>query len=76
MGDLNTRKDIRAFELLSLAGSLSSILDLDYLLQRIGDTAEEMLDCEASSIMLLDPTKKSLYFKVATGNKGSALKTM
>lgn len=69
-------KDVDAFELLAIAGSLNSTLDLDYLLQKIGLAAERLLDCEASSIMLLDDTKKFLYFKIATGKKGSALKKM
>jgi len=69
-------KNVDAFELLAIAGSLNSTLDLDYLLQKIGLAGERLLECEASSIMLLDDTKKFLYFKVATGNKGSALKKM
>ncbi len=73
--ELNS-KDVDAFELLAIAGSLNSTLDLDYLLQKIGLASERLLDSEASSIMLLDDTKKFLYFKVATGQKGSALKKM
>src|SRR3989339_1113647 len=69
-------KNVDAFELLAIAGSLNSTLDLDYLLQKIGLAGERLLESEASSIMLLDDTKKFLYFKVATGNKGSALKKM
>lgn len=69
-------KDVDAYELLAIAGSLNSTLDLDYLLQKIGLAAEKLLDCEASSIMLLDDARKFLYFKVATGHKGSALKKM
>lgn len=65
-----------ALEILALASSLNSIVDVDTLLQKIGDTAERLLDCEGSSIMLLDETGKTLQFRVATGAKGTALKKM
>ncbi|MBI4056630.1 MAG: GAF domain-containing protein [Elusimicrobia bacterium] len=69
-------QDVDPYELLAIAGSLNSTLDLDFLLQKIGMAAEKLLDSEASSIMLLDDSKKSLYFKVATGVRGSSLKKM
>lgn len=72
----NNCKNLSAFELLNLACNLHSIMDLDFLLQRIGQYAEQILDCEASSIMLLDERKENLLFKIATGAKGGALKKM
>ncbi len=69
--DVNT-----ALDLFSIAGSLNSTLDLDFLLQKIGIAAEKLLDSEASAIMLVTDDKKSLYFKVASGEKSKALKTM
>lgn len=71
VGDAST-----ALELFSIAGSLGSTLDLDYLLEKIGLAAERLLDSEASSIMLVTDDKKSLYFKVAGGEVGSKLKKM
>ncbi len=65
-----------ALNLFTLAGSLNSALDLDFLLQKIGDSAEEMLDSEASAIMLVTDDRKNLYFKVASGERARALKTM
>jgi HD-GYP domain-containing protein (c-di-GMP phosphodiesterase class II) len=59
--------------LLSLARGLSSTQDVDALLKRIGQSAEQMLLCEASSIMLLDDDKQNLFFKVATGEKGGVV---
>ncbi|OGR92283.1 MAG: hypothetical protein A2992_06645 [Elusimicrobia bacterium RIFCSPLOWO2_01_FULL_59_12] len=59
--------------LISLARGLSSTQDVDALLKRIGQSAEQMLLCEASSIMLLDDEKTHLYFKVATGEKGGVV---
>ena len=65
-----------ALELFSIAGSLNSTLDLDLLLQKIGAAAEQLTDSEASSIMLVTDDKKHLFFRVASGEKAKALKTM
>ncbi len=65
-----------ALELFSIAGTLNSTLDLDYLLQKIGAAAEKLLDSEASATMLVTDDRKSLYFKVASGEKAKALRTM
>jgi len=59
--------------LINLARGLSSTLDVDALLKRIGQSAEQMFLCEASAIMLLDEDKQHLFFKVATGEKGSTV---
>lgn len=59
--------------LLNLARGLTSTLDVDALLKRIGQSAEQMFHCDASAIMLLDDDKKHLYFKVATGEKGGVV---
>jgi len=56
--------------LFNLAKGLASTLDVDALLKRIGQSAEQMFLCEASAIMLLDEDQKHLFFKVATGEKG------
>jgi len=65
-----------ALELFSIAGSLNSTFDLDFLLQKIGAAAERLTDSEASSIMLVADDKKHLFFRVASGEKAKALKTM
>ena len=64
-----------ALELFSIAGSLNSTLDLDFLLQKIGAAAEQLLDSEASAIMLVTDDKKHLFFRVASGEKAKALRT-
>jgi putative methionine-R-sulfoxide reductase with GAF domain len=56
--------------LFNLAKGLASTLDVDALLKRIGQSAEQMFLCEASAIMLLDEDQQHLFFKVATGEKG------
>ena len=65
-----------ALELFSIAGSLNSTPDLDYLLEKIGVAAERLLDSEASSIMLVTDDKKSLFFKISGGAAGAKLKKM
>lgn len=48
---------------------VSSVLDLDHLLELIIDSATRMMKAKASSLLLLDPKSQKLYFKVATGEK-------
>jgi len=76
MGDNSTAATTDAHEVLAIASSLNSTIDLDYLLQKIGMASEKLLNSEASSIMLVDDTKQFLYFRVATGKSGGALKKM
>ena len=49
---------------------VSSVFDLDELLELIIDTATRMVQAKASSLLLLDKRTKKLHFKVATGEKG------
>ncbi len=53
---------------------VSSVQDLDQLLELIIETATRMMDAKASSLLLLDPRTKKLYFKVATGAKKEDVK--
>jgi Nif-specific regulatory protein len=48
---------------------VSSVLDLDQLLELIIDTATQMMQAKASSLLLLDQKSRKLYFKVAVGEK-------
>ncbi len=48
---------------------VSSVLDLDQLLELIINTATDMMHAKASSLLLLDHKTRKLYFKVATGEK-------
>ncbi|MEK7858481.1 MAG: HD domain-containing phosphohydrolase [Elusimicrobiota bacterium] len=74
---VNGEADVKkALGLFSIAGSLNSAVDLDFLLQKIGTAAEQLLDSEASAIMLVTDDKQHLFFKVASGEKGQSLKTM
>jgi Nif-specific regulatory protein len=48
---------------------VSSVQDLDQLLRLIIETATQMMQAHASSLLLLDPKTKKLFFTVATGEK-------
>jgi len=48
---------------------ISSVHDLDQLLELIIETATQMMNAKASSLMLVDQKSNKLYFKVATGEK-------
>lgn len=52
----------------------SSILDLGELLNIVMTKAEEVMEAEASSVFLIDKSKKELYFITARGEKGKEAK--
>jgi signal transduction histidine kinase len=59
--------------LVELSVTLNSTLDLDELLQLIIETATELLECEAASILLYDEKNPRLYFAAATGSDPAQL---
>jgi len=70
--DLEGRQQ-QLLRLVELSVILNSTLDLDELLQTITATATELLDCEASSILLYDEKNPRLYFAAATGSDPAKL---
>jgi signal transduction histidine kinase len=70
--DLEGRQQ-QLLRLVELSVILNSTLDLDELLQTITATATELLDCEASSILLYDEKNPRLYFAAATGTDPAKL---
>jgi K+-sensing histidine kinase KdpD len=70
--DLEGRQS-QLLRLVELSMTLNSTLDLDELLQQITATATELLDCEASSILLYDEKNPRLYFAAATGSDPAKL---
>ena len=56
-----------------VARSLSSMLDLAPLLNLVLNSAVEILNCEAGSLLLVDEETGELVFEVATGPVGSEL---
>jgi Nif-specific regulatory protein len=61
--------DLQIDHLKEISTWVSSVLDVDELLELIIDTATRMTRAKASSLLLLDRKTKKLYFKVATGEK-------
>lgn len=53
---------------------ISSVYDLDQLLELITVTATNMMNAKASSLLLLDEHHRKLFFKVATGEKKEDVK--
>ncbi len=53
---------------------VSSVQDVDRLLELIIETATRMMHAKASSLLLLDQKARALYFKVATGEKKNEVK--
>jgi signal transduction histidine kinase len=70
--DLEGREN-KLLRLVELSMTLNSTLDIDELLQQITATATELLDCEASSILLYDESNPRLYFAAATGSDPAEL---
>ena len=54
---------------------VSSVQDLDKLLELIIESAARVMQAKAASLLLLDPKTKTLYFQVATGEKGKEVNT-
>ncbi|PKM92633.1 MAG: hypothetical protein CVU80_02320, partial [Elusimicrobia bacterium HGW-Elusimicrobia-4] len=60
-------------EFFEIVRTITATNDVDSILKKIGSAAEKLTKTMASSIMLLDDDKKNLYFKVASGDKGTIL---
>jgi Nif-specific regulatory protein len=74
MNNTNSNPDVSIDRLREISTWVSSVQDLDQLLELIIETATRMMDAKASSLLLLDPKTKKLYFKVATGAKKDDVK--
>ncbi len=74
MKHITTDTDSSIDRLKEISTWVSSVQDLDQLLELIIESATRMMDAKASSLLLLDPRTQKLYFKVATGEKGSDVK--
>jgi Nif-specific regulatory protein len=61
-------------QLKEISSWVNSVQDPDRLLELIVATATRMLGARASSLLLVDPHSQTLFFKVATGEKGTDVK--
>jgi len=59
-----------------ISNFISSINSLHKLLTLIMEESKSILKAEASSLLLYDSKEKVLFFEVATGEKGGAVKTI
>ena len=59
--------------LVEISVTLNSTLQLEPLLEYIMDTAAELLDCEAASILLYDQNQNQLKFAATTGSSPKEL---
>jgi CheY-like chemotaxis protein len=66
--------EMEAMAAVSLA--LSSVMDVDRLLELIMDTSKDVMHAEASSLLLLEPEIQALRFQVARGTAGAALQSV
>ena len=74
MDNIPTSAEASIDRLKEISTWVSSVHDLDQLLELIIETATRMMDAKASSLLLLDQKTKKLHFKVATGEKGTDVK--
>lgn len=67
--DVDLREMVMRYSrLVEISVTLNSTLDLDRLLQFIIDSAADLLNSEAASILLVDEKTKDLYFAASTGS--------
>ena len=57
-----------------VAAAISSVMEVQPLLEMIMEKSKEVMEAEASSLMMLDEETQELVFNVATGEKGAALR--
>jgi transcriptional regulator with GAF, ATPase, and Fis domain len=67
-------EDPRLKFLNNISSLVTSVSDLDHLLELIIESATEVMGARASSLLLLDKKKEKLYFRAATGDKKDDLK--
>lgn len=59
--------------ILEVTRAIGGTVDLDELLVRIATAATTVLDCERATVFLIDPARRELFSRVATGMAGSPI---
>ena len=72
----NINNDINLDTLGEVTSLINSTLELPTLLEIIMDTAKNMLESEAASLLLLDEDKESLIFYAVSGSKKELIKQL
>ena len=70
----STNKSERLNPFKEISSWVSSVQDLDNLLELILESAAQMINAKASSLLILDRDTNTLYFKAATGEKKHEIK--
>lgn len=66
----------RMKQVFDIARSITHLPDMDAALAKINEAAARLLDADASSILLLDPSKKKLVFTTACGDRRDAVEML
>jgi Nif-specific regulatory protein len=74
MKEQNVFKDPRLQFFSNVSSLVTSVFDLDHLLELIIESVTGVMKARASSLLLVDKKAKKLYFQVATGDKKDDLK--
>lgn len=74
MNQKASKPEISIDHLKEISSWVSSVNNLDQLLELIIETATRMMQAKASSLLLLDKKTRKLYFKVVTGEKKNEVK--
>ena len=67
-------KDPRLQFFSNISSLVTSVFDLDHLLELIIESITEVMKARASSLLLVDEKTKKLYFQVVTGDKKDDVK--
>lgn len=60
--------------LLELSGMVNSAMEISEVRQRAIEAATRLVDCEVASLLFIDEDTGGLYFDVALGDRGEAIK--
>ncbi len=74
MNDNRSDSDFSISQLREISTWISSVEDVDQVLELIIETATKMTNAKASSLLLVDQKTQRLYFRVATGDKKDDVK--
>ncbi len=74
MNPVTEKKELSIDHLKDISSWVSSVHDLNQLLELILESGTRIMRAKASSLLFLDLKKKKLYFKVATGLKKDEIK--
>jgi len=72
--DDKEKKELSIHRLKDISSWVSSVHDLNRLLELILESGTRIMRAQASSLLFLDERKRKLYFKVATGLKKEEIK--